>query len=518
MAKITLMEQESRVKKSLLNARVNLICYFASLFVAFFTRKVFLDQLGAEFIGLTGTLSSLLGFLNLAELGVAGAIAYVLYKPIHDGDKNKINEVVSLLGYLYQKIGLFILGAGIILSCFIPLIFSDTEFSWGIIYLGFYAYLTSSMLGYFVNYRMSLLSADQRNYEVTGLFQIANSTKTIVQMLLAIKFQNFALFLCLEILFGLINSTILNYRINRVYPWLKTELKQGRELFKKYPEVWKYIKQLFAHKIGGFVQFQLIPILIYPFASLATVALYGNYTILTARIQGLMSNVLDSTGAGVGNLISDGDQERIYAVYKELMAARILIAGVLTCCVFRLTSQFIGVWLGEEYILSDSILLLVCTSLFLSVSRGTNDQFLFGYGLFYDIWAPLVESAILVGISLLGGTLLGFEGVLLGPIASLVIIVHIWKPYFLFSKGFKRSFLNYFVIVAKHIAPILISYIASDFLLDKLNIALNINLTSWFEWLYTATIFTILISILSLVLNYVISSDLRIFIHRFIKK
>lgn len=512
------MEHESRVKKSLLNARVNLICYFASLFVAFFTRKVFLDQLGAEFIGLTGTLSSLLGFLNLAELGVGSAIAYVLYKPIHDGDKSKICEVVSLLGYLYQKIGLFILGAGVVLSCFLPLIFPDTEFSWGIIYLGFYAYLAAAMLGYFVNYRMSLLSADQRNYEVTGLFQISNSTKTVVQMLLAIKFQNFALYLCLEILFGLINSATLNYRINKVYPWLKTELKQGRELFKKYPEVWKYIKQLFVHKIATFVQFQLIPILIYPFTTLATVALYGNYTILTARVQSLMSNVLDSTGAGVGNLISSGDQERIYAVYKELMAARILVAGVLTCCVFRLTSQFIGIWLGDEYILSNTILLLVCTSLFLAVSRGTNDQFIFGYGLFYDIWAPIAESLILIGVSLLGGTLLGFEGVLLGPIASLVIIVHLWKPYFLFSKGFMRSVVNYVVIFIKHLVPILISYVVADFLLEKINTALGINLIGWFGWLYTAATFTVLVGSLSLTLTCVVSGDLRVFIHRFIKK
>lgn len=117
------MAKESRVKKSFLNARMNLICYMASLIVAFFTRKVFLDQLGTEFIGLTGTLQSLLGFLNLAELGVGTAIGYVLYKPIFDDNKEKINEIISVFGYLYRCIGLVILGAGIILSLFLPLIF-----------------------------------------------------------------------------------------------------------------------------------------------------------------------------------------------------------------------------------------------------------------------------------------------------------------------------------------------------------------------------------------------------------
>ena len=63
------MPQESRLKKSLLNARVNLIFYFLSLALSFFSRKIFLDALGADFMGLIGTLNNLLGFLNLAELG-----------------------------------------------------------------------------------------------------------------------------------------------------------------------------------------------------------------------------------------------------------------------------------------------------------------------------------------------------------------------------------------------------------------------------------------------------------------
>ena len=128
------MAKESRVKKTLLNVRVNLICYMFSVIVLFFTRGILLENLGTEFIGLTGTLQSLLGFLNLAELGVGTAIGYVLYKPIFDDDKVKINEIISVFGYLYRCIGLVILGAGIILSAFLPWIFPDTTFSWGVIY------------------------------------------------------------------------------------------------------------------------------------------------------------------------------------------------------------------------------------------------------------------------------------------------------------------------------------------------------------------------------------------------
>ena len=79
--------------------RANMISYFLAIFIAFFSRKIFFDKLGAEFIGLTTTANSLLGFLNLAELGVGTSIAYFLYRPIYENDRDKINDTISIMGF-----------------------------------------------------------------------------------------------------------------------------------------------------------------------------------------------------------------------------------------------------------------------------------------------------------------------------------------------------------------------------------------------------------------------------------
>ena len=76
---------ESRLHKSFLNAKVNVLFYVITLFISFFSRKIFLEQLGADFIGLTGTLQNLLGFLNLANLGIGASMGYILYKPLYHG-------------------------------------------------------------------------------------------------------------------------------------------------------------------------------------------------------------------------------------------------------------------------------------------------------------------------------------------------------------------------------------------------------------------------------------------------
>lgn len=289
----------------MLNARVNLIFYFLTLALSFFSRKIFLDTLGADFAGLTGTLQNLLGFLNLAELGIGSAIGYVLYKPLFDHDETKINEIISVFGYLYRWIGKIILIAGCILACFLPLIFPNTEFDLGLIFFAYFSFLASSLIGYFANYKQTLLGADQKNYVVTAYFQTATIIKTIIQMALAYYTGNYYLWVIVELSFGIIYSFILNWKINQVYPWLRSEVSQGRILFKKYPEVMKYTKQLFVHKFTTFIQFQTTPFLIYAFVSLQTVAFYGNYTIITDKLSVFIGNLLGSTGAGVGNLIAE---------------------------------------------------------------------------------------------------------------------------------------------------------------------------------------------------------------------
>ena len=423
------MANESRLHKSFLNARVNLIFYFLTLVLAFFSRKIFLDSLGADFVGLTGTLQNLLGFLNLAEMGIGAAIGYVLYKPLFEQNREKINEIISVMGYMYRCVGLVILGAGLVLAMFLPLIFAETKFDLLLIYAVYFSFLISSLIGYFINYRQTLLGADQRNYVVTAYFQTANICKIIIQMLLAKYTGNYYLWVLIELTFGIVYSFILNNKINQVYPWLRSEVKLGRLLFKTYPDVIKYTKQLFVHKIGSVVYTQISPFLIYAFASLQTVAYYGNYTLIVSKLDGLVNNLLGSTSAGVGSLIAEGNKDKILKTYWELTAIRFWIAGVFLFALYKLLSPFICLWLGPQYVLSHKVLVLILMSYFLGMVRGTNEQFILGYGLFSDIWAPFAEAIILVSVAIVGGKLWGFEGVLLGGIVSSIVIIYIWKYF-----------------------------------------------------------------------------------------
>lgn len=508
--------QESRVKKSLLNARVNLVFYFLTLALSFFSRKIFLDTLGADFVGLTGTLQNLLGFLNLAELGIGSAIGYVLYKPLFEHDEGKINEIISVFGYLYRWIGIFILGTGVVLACFLPLIFPSTQFEMGIIYFAYFSFLASSLIGYFANYKQTLLGADQKNYVVTAYFQTASIVKTLIQMASAWYTGSYYLWVAIELTFGIIYSFILNWKINQVYPWLKSEVRLGKALFKKYPEVMRYTKQLFVQKISAIVQWQTTPFLIYSFVDLRTVAFYGNYTIITDKLSQLINTFLESTGASIGNLIAEKNLKKIKDVFWELLSLRYLIGGIISFSVYILISPFISLWIGSQYILDTSILILITLNIFISYTRGGVMQFLYGFGLFYDTWAPVVEIVINLGIAIIGGFIWGLKGILLGGIISQLLIVGIWKPYFLFTKGFEEKAKVYWFNWIKYMSAVLISWWCSQYVAD---FVLSIDpYKSFLSWIIYAILIVLFYSICCWGLLYVFTSSMKRVVHRFIKK
>ena len=428
-----------RVHKSILNAEVNLVFYFLSLFLAFFSRKIFLDCLGTEFIGLTGTLGNILGYLNLAELGITASIGYFLFKPLQSGNRQEIQEILSLLGYLYNRIGCIILAGGIIISLFFPIIFQNAKLGLGIIYFAFYSFLGSSLIGYFINYRQILLTADQKKYLVAIYFQSANIIKIILQIYLAFTFQNLYVWVGIELIFGIISCITLNWKINKEYPWLNVSKKEGKYLIKKYPEVITKTKQVFIHKIKDFVLVKSDELFIFLFVSLKMVAFYGNYMIIISKLISLFSAITGSVGASIGNLVAEGNKQNMMKVFWEYTTIQHTIAAILSFSLYNFTEPFISHWLGSDYIMDHKILVLLILYIYITNSRNSVDSFNYAHGLYADVWSAWAELIINVSITIIGGLKWGIIGILLGKIVSLLAIVVLWKPYYLFTSGFKES-------------------------------------------------------------------------------
>ena len=478
----------TRTWNSVKNSTVALLLQFVSLLVGFFSRKIFLDYLGTEVLGLNSTASSLLGFLNIAELGIGTTISVTLYNPIFQKDRETIKEVVALQGWLYRRIAGFIILGSAVLMCFFPRIFSKMELPLWYAYASYTVLLFSSLLGYFVNYKQILLSADQKEYKIQFNFRLVFIFKVVAEAIAVRHAANpYFWWLGLEVAFCILGSFLLNRVIFRSYPYLKEKVPNKGELRHKFPGVVTKVKQMFFHKIGGFVLSQTSPLIIYAYASLTMVTLYGNYMTLTNNLNMLLGALFTGIGASVGNMIAEGDRPLILKVFRELFTSRFLAVMVCSICIWLLAEPFISVWLGAEYLLDRTTLLLIVILFFLGAMRAVVDTFINSYGLFQDIWAPLVEAVLNLGFSIGLGYFYGLHGILGGVIISQLIIIFTWKPYFLFTRGMKEPVGIYIILYAKHLLAGAVCFVAVRAISGLIPVDPAANL--WTFLLYASVVF-----------------------------
>lgn len=499
-----------RTLYSIKNVQVSSIFYIVVLIPTYISRKIFLENLGLDILGINTTINNLLGFLNLAELGIGSAVAFSLYKPLFEGNKKEINHIISIQGWLYRQVANFIIAGAIILMFFFPWIFSDINFPLWYIYIAFIIFLIASLLGYYVNYKQIVLAANQQNYKITICTQGTKIVKLILQIYMLIIYHNYIIWLCIELISALLITYIINRTVKSEFPWLHPIIKEGKRLRKTYPHILLKTRQIFVHKISTIVISQSSPLILYGYASLSLVSILGNYQLITQSIYSFLSGIFNSVSAGVGNLVSEGDRSKIKKVYYETLDSRFWFSSVIAFFIYKAINPFIIWWIGDKYLLDNISLLLIVLTFFLDTSRNTNDVFISAYGQFQDIWSPITEIIIFLGVSIYGGYYYGLPGILCGNLAALIFILHIWKPIFLFHWMFKEKVTNYFRHVAKVLSIILLSLVFSELLmafscsrLDNSFIAIAFS--------------TIGYSFFSLLFFFLLTSGMRNFIYRFIK-
>ncbi|MCH5224956.1 MAG: sugar transporter [Muribaculaceae bacterium] len=446
-------ELTSRTKKSAHNSIVAIIYYLIGLILQFFSRKIFLEYLGTEILGLNTTAQNMLQFLNLAELGIGTAVSFTLYKPIHDNDAETVNEIVTLQGHLYKRIGVaVIIGACILMGCF-PWIFKKMELPLWYAFASFGTLLLSAVLGYFVNYKQIILSASQKNYKILYSYRSVILVKIVLQMFAVwLLPHGYVWWLILEGLFAILASWSLHRATMKEYPTLKSvDLAYG-VLKDKFHGIVTKIKQVFFHKVGGFALTQLAPLIIYAIIDLNEVTLYGNYILISTGIISMMSAVFNSMDASVGNLVAEGDPVKVRNIFKEIFSIRYVMAATLCFAVLMFASPFISVWIGDEYLLPYSTLVLIVINLYVQLTRYTTETFIAAFGLYSDIWSPVVETVLNLGCSIVLGLKFGLNGIIAGVVISQIVVIVLWKPFFLITREMKGFMKTYIMIYIGHLA------------------------------------------------------------------
>lgn len=331
----------------------------------FALRTVFLYFLGKEYAGINGVLSGVLQVLNLANLGIDGAIVYAMYKPLAEKNIDQSKTLVAFYRKAYRLIGFLILAVGLALIPVLPYLLKDsTELV--DIRVVYCLYLADTAASYwFFSYLTTVLQADQRRYvmtRVTYFTQIASTAaKTVVLFAMrGTPVLCFYVYTGTGMVFTVVRNLLLRVRCRKLYPWLKE--KDARPLTKEERGgIFRNVVGMFSNNVCRVLNDGIDTTVISAMVGVANSGVFTNYILLRQYVISILRTVLDPLTASIGNLCAVESAEKKESFFNRLQFTCFWLYGFSAIGLWILSDHFIaGVWLrSTEWLLPTASLFIM---------------------------------------------------------------------------------------------------------------------------------------------------------------
>ena len=447
----------------MINSSIGFITQMVLLILQFFCRQIFLHYLSIEYLGISGTFTSLLDTLSLTELGFQTAIVYGLYKPLKEGSIQQINSIINILRVIYKYIGLFFLLITIFVTPFVGYFLSGIEVTTSI-YVFFAIQSVSVAISYFGAYRRALLFADQKDYIAKISDTVCSTVFIAIQILVIVAYRDFALFLIVNVFKIFSSNLIVHLLSKRLYPFLHKE----KINIEKFREIWGNTKNVFVGKMAAYVYSSTDNLIISVCINTVSVGLIGNYKLLIQVLMRLANGVFSPIGPIIGNLLLEENNSRKEEIFRTYNFIRFLITASILSPTMILINSFIAVWIGEQYVMTEGVVALLIIDVYISLVYSSCCDFLSAAGLFkQDRKIALLGASINFITSIILAYICGIEGVLLGTIIS-----QFWfwgaRSYLVYSSCFgvfdKRKYKKYWKMNIVYILIAAMSFCLSNFI------------------------------------------------------
>lgn len=432
-----------RTKNSIKNIYISILTQIIITLLGFISRKVFIDSLGTEYLGVNGLLTNVLSMLSLVEGGIGSSIVYNLYKPLAENNQPKVIALVQLYKRIYGVLAIVIFLLSLTLYPFLG-VFMKSESVITSINIIYFIFVAKNMISYLNAHKWSLINADQKGYVLAKYNLVFNIITTISKIIILMLTKNYILFLLIEtgifIIQNLWNGKIVNQR----YTYIKTKKKYSIEREVKNNLITN-VKALFLHNIGSYCVFGTDNILISAFISVKAVGLYSNYTMIIGQLSSLLTPIIGGIGASVGNLIAIESKEKNYEVFNVIYLINFWIYGVCAIFLYNLLEPFINWWLGEGLLLDKLTFIIILINFYISGMRSSVITFKTKAGIFNnDKYVPLIEAVINLGSSIILVKYFGLAGIFMGTTIS-TITLPLWiQSKLVYNNVFNKSVNQYF--------------------------------------------------------------------------
>lgn len=451
-----------RVQAAKKNILFGYVGQIVTMVMAFVLRTFCMRYISEQILGVDGTFIEVLSFLNMAELGIGTALNFSLYKPVAEGDTEKIKSYMQMYRRAYYYIAGVVGIVGLILAPFLKYLVKNPGVPEKDLVLFYLIFLFNTVSSYFVAYKYSLVNAEQKNYIQTNIIAITKIVTSVFQIIVVALTKNYYFYLITDAVIQLIQKIFVSRYLDNMYPYLKE--KNIEKLAKEDEEiVWTKTKALVFHKVGDVFRLQTDTLIISSLSEVgaALVAVVRNYNMIIVAVSSFVNIIFNSVISSFGNLIATEDRDKQYSMFKVYRFFATWVYGFSCVGFMLLLTPLVEMWTkiskGDKWtdfwILPALAVFLILTDYYFKGERIVLSNYKTAAGVFeQDKYLALIQGIVNLILSIwLVQTRLGIAGIYVGTVVS-GIIANITKPVIIYKACFDKSAVSYFIDSFKYIA------------------------------------------------------------------
>lgn len=437
------------------NALAGYVSTLVTVVLGFIARTIFIQQLGSSYVGVHALFTSVLGVLSFVELGIGAAMSYSLYRPVAKGETEKVRAFARFYRTVYRVIALLVTLIGLAILPFIPMLAEGSE-GLGDLRLYYVLFLASNVLSYFAVYKTTIAQADQRMYLVTNIRTVASVVVQGGQIAFLLMGGDYLIFLLVMLVGRAAEQLFLNIYLSYRYADLlkapTTKLADD-----DLDPVKKNIRALIWHKVGEIGVHQSDAIIIAAFINVTTLGLISNYNLVINSITMFLTVTLTAAVGSFGNAIATTSPQDVYRNFKIYRLAVFCIYGVATIGMYILLTPFVVLWIGEDMVIKDAVILVILINFYLSGHRAAIVSVKSAAGVWaQDKYLPLIQTVVNLVISIVLVQYIGLIGVFIGTIVQ-GIIANIVRPIIVYPLVFEAQPREYFIDGFRYAVALLVA-------------------------------------------------------------
>ena len=421
-------------KRSVLNVSIAIITKVILLLFSIILKRLLIDYVGNDANGVYSLYTSIIGFLTIADLGIGTAINFAMYKPIVEGNEEKVRALYFLYKKVYRVIGIIILICGIGVLPFLPMLAKDFNSSFDL-HLTFGIMLASIIIEYTYSCKISLINAYKNNYVNTLIFSLCTFIRRILQVFVLVCFRSFELYLVAKVISSILQGVFVEIHARRHYKSIINNYAPLDDATKK--DVVKHTKALFMHKIGTKLVYTTDSIIISAIIGVVVLGKYSNYVTIMTAMTLVLDYFFTPLTAIIGHLCAEGNIAEQNKYFNFLYYLNFTIGIIFFLGYYAVIDNVVALCFGSNLVLGKDVSTIITINYFVLYMRETVLLFRDASGAFYyDRWKPVISGVLNVILSIAFVYAIGQVGVIIATIITSIFTSHIVEPYVLFKHTF----------------------------------------------------------------------------------